>query len=149
MAWLGYELAFLELLRSLEFWWLSIGAEFWKGDATKQKSVSILDGLAIRNANRGDSHESTRRKQKKNYFITCERFARIASNLQFAIFSPPKRDSHKKKVVQFGNPDRNDSWESDDLRESANRFARIGPSKVRSAFHWKKDGKTFNEWWVG
>ena len=46
--------------------------------------------------------------QKKNpLFITCERFARIASNPRFANFSPPKTrkcDSHKKGV-QFGNPD--------------------------------------------
>ena len=47
-----------------------------------------LDGPAIRNANRGDSRESIRRK--KPIFITRERFARIASNLQFALFSPPK-----------------------------------------------------------
>ena len=61
--------------------------------------------------------------------ITCERFARIASNLRFAIFypPPPKRDSQKRGSVR---EPQNDSRESGDSRESANRFARIGPSKV-------------------
>ena len=48
-----------------------------------------------------DSRESIRRK--KPIFITCERFARIASNLWFASFSPSKCDL-QKKGVQFGNP---------------------------------------------
>ena len=59
-----------------------------------------LDGPAIRNANRGDSPESTRANrlaEKKTIFITFERFERIASNLRFAILSSPKCDSHKKK----------------------------------------------------
>ena len=30
-------------------------------------SVSVLDGPAIRNVNRGDSHESIRRKKKKHF----------------------------------------------------------------------------------
>ena len=34
----------------------------------------------------------------------CEQFAQIASNLRFANFRPPKRDS-QKKGVQFGNPE--------------------------------------------
>ena len=40
-----------------------------------------------------DSRESIRRR---NTFITCEWFARIASNLRFAGFGPPKRDSQKQ-----------------------------------------------------
>ena len=57
----------------------------------------------------------------------CERFARIASNLLFAIFSPPKRNSQKKGSVR--EPRWNDSRESGDSCESANRLVRIGPSK--------------------
>ena len=38
--------------------------------------------------------------KKKPIFITCERVARIASNLRVAIFSPPKRDSQKKASVR-------------------------------------------------
>ena len=60
-----------------------------------------LDDPAIRNANRGNLREPIRANrfaEKTLFFITCERFARIASNLRFAIFSPPKRDS-------FGNPE--------------------------------------------
>ena len=52
--------------------------------------------------------------RKTPIFIVFERFARIASNLRFAILSAPKRDWHRGSV-----------------HESANRFARIGPSKVR------------------
>ena len=33
-------------------------------------------------------------------FIRCERFAQIASNLRFAILSPPKRDSKKRGSVR-------------------------------------------------
>ena len=51
-------------------------------------------------ARRFATRESIRRKTP--IFITCERFARIASNLRFALFSPPKRNSQKE--VQFGNP---------------------------------------------
>ena len=69
-----------------------------------------------------DSHESIRRK--KPIFITCERFARIASC--DSQFWPPKRNSQKRGSVR---EPRNDSQESGDSRESANRFARIGPSK--------------------
>ena len=42
-------------------------------------------------------------KKKKPIFITCER-ARIASNLRFAIFSPPL-SAIRKKGVRFGNPE--------------------------------------------
>ena len=68
--------------------------------------VLSLDGPAIRNANRGDSRESIRANRFAGMkspilkFITCERFARIASNLRFAMFSPPKRDSQKKGSVR-------------------------------------------------
>ena len=60
-------------------------------------------GSAIRNANRGDSHESIRAKQKK-YFHNVR--AICANGFKPAIqrFSPPKRDSQKKEV-RFGNPE--------------------------------------------
>ena len=59
----------------------------------KTKNVSFpLDGLAIRSANRRfariDSRESICRRTA--IFITCKWFVRIASNLRFASFSPPK-----------------------------------------------------------
>ena len=53
----------------------------------------------------------------------------IASNLRFAIFRPPERDSKKGLVREPPG----DSQESGDSRESANRFARIGPSKFSGA----------------
>ena len=62
-----------------------------------QERFLYLDGPTIRKANRGDS------LREKNNCIALERFARIASNLQFAIFSVPKRDSPKR--VHFGNPE--------------------------------------------
>ena len=53
-----------------------------------------------------DSCESICRKKKENYiFITCKRFARIASNLRFAIFGPPE-SAIRKKGVRFGNPEK-------------------------------------------
>ena len=58
------------------------------------KRLTHLDIPTIRNANRGDSRESMRRTTP--YSITCQRFARIASKLRFAIFSPPNRDSQKR-----------------------------------------------------
>ena len=72
-----------------------------------QNAYFFLHGLAIRNANQGDSRESIRRKTP--IFITCERFARIASNLRVAIFNPLKRDSQKRGSVR---------GPSNDLRES-------------------------------
>ena len=50
----------------------------------------------IRNPNRKRFARIDSQKKKKN-FITCERFARIASDLQISIH---------KKGVQFGNPDK-------------------------------------------
>ena len=50
----------------------------------------------------GDSRESIRRKTPM--FITCKRFPRIASNLRFAIFSPPE-SRFAKRGVQFGSPE--------------------------------------------
>ena len=71
------------------------------------QGFSAFDDPVIRNANRGDSRESIRRK--KPIFITCERFARIASNLQFAIFSPPppprSLSALPKNGVHFGKPE--------------------------------------------
>ena len=64
-------------------------------------------------------------------FITCKRFVRIASNVRFAIFSPPKRDSQNRgSVREPWNDSRNQAIY---LRESANRLARIGPSKINSS----------------
>ena len=97
-----------------------------------------LDGPAIRNAIRVNRFARID-SQKTPIFITCERFARILSNLGFASFSPTKRDS-QKKGVQFGNRSPETIRENQairanlriDSRESANRFARISPSKRRS-----------------
>ena len=61
--------------------------------------------MARRFATRIGSIRANRFAEEKPIFITCKRFARIASDLRFAIFSPPKRDSQKKKEVQFGNPE--------------------------------------------
>ena len=69
--------------------------------STPTRRFQPLDGPAIRNANWA-MRESIRanrfrkKKKKKPIFITCERFARIASNLRFAGFGPPKRDSQKQ-----------------------------------------------------
>ena len=57
--------------------------------------------MARRNANRGNSRESIRRKNP--IFITGERFARIASNLRFANFKAPRSAIRKKE--EFGNPE--------------------------------------------
>ena len=53
----------------------------WPGDSQRESGRFT----------RIDSRESIRRKNP--IFITCEQFARIASNLRFAILPPPKRDS--------------------------------------------------------
>ena len=64
------------------------GAGEWGNRESLKIAMGIrscnLDGPAIRDANRGDSRESIRRKTP--IFITFERFARIASNLRFAMF---------------------------------------------------------------
>ena len=44
-----------------------------------------------------DSRESIRRESP--IFITYEQLPRIASNRRFAIFGPPKRDSHNRGSV--------------------------------------------------
>ena len=56
-----------------------------------------LCGPVIRNATRGDSRGSIRRKTP-SYFMTCERFAQIASNLRFASFLAPRSAIRKKRV---------------------------------------------------
>ena len=89
---------------------------------TTKTLESGLDGPAIRNANRCDSRESIRRETP--IFITFERFARIASNLRFEFLAP--RSAIRKQGVQLGNPE-------GDSRESANLFARIGPSKTKTS----------------
>ena len=52
------------------------------------------------------------------WLITFERFARIASNLRFAIFNAPERGSQESGSAR--EP-------SGDSRKSPSRFARIGP----------------------
>ena len=83
---------------------------------------NIIDGPAIRNANRGDSRKSIRANrlaEKKPYFPSMRAIS--ANRLKPAIrnFSPPKRDSQKKRPS------------SGTLKRFARirRFARIGPSK--------------------
>ena len=98
--------------------WPCISSEHWKCKLLREM---------VRKANRGDSREPIRSK-KNLYFLKCERFAQIASNLRFAIFSPRKHDS-QERGVQFGNPDT--TRENQAIR--ANRFA-IGPSKVMRGF---------------
>ena len=103
--------------------------------------VPPLDGPAIRNANRGDSRESIRRK--KTIFITCERFARIASNMRFTVLSPPKR-AIRRKGVRFGNPET--ICENRAIR--ANLYFARSPEKFCGFFlriclgilHWKMAG---------
>ena len=59
------------------------------GDQARIKQT--LDGLAVRNANRGDSCElirANRFAERKTVLTTFERFARIASNLPFAFLVP-------------------------------------------------------------
>ena len=57
----------------------------------------------------GDSQRESGRfaridSQKNPIFMTFERFARIASNLQIAMFETPEA-RFAKKGVQFGNPE--------------------------------------------
>ena len=85
----------------------------WPGDSQRESGRFA----------RIDSHESI---QKKNYFRNLQ--AIRANRLKSPIrnFWPPKRDSQKRGSVR---EPWNDSRQSGDSRESANRFARIGPSK--------------------
>ena len=69
--------------------------------------------------NRGYSH----------IFITFQRFARMASNLQFAIFNAPKRDSQKRGSVREAS--------GASLESGANRFARTGHLRGRG-YHIKE-----------
>ena len=90
---------------------------------------------AVRNANWGGS------QKKKNIFITCKLFARIASNLRFAIFRPLKHDS--QKGVQFRNPEtirENQAIRANlqiDSRESGHLSARINTSSRHRCMHAK------------
>ena len=68
-----------------------------KGVHSSKALQYVLDSPAVRNANRGDPRESIRTKM---IFITCKRFARIASSLRLAILNPPKRDSQKRGLVR-------------------------------------------------
>ena len=96
---------FLTLFIAFFFWPFSGFREgaFWVGQQVHIRKVDVLslplnlDGPAIRNANRGNSRESIlRKKKKKPYCHTFERFARIASNLRFAIFQCPETRFAKK-----------------------------------------------------
>ena len=76
-------------------------------------------------------------------FISCERFARIASNLRFAIFSHPQLDT--QKGVQFGNPEtirenqvifanlRMDSRDTSPSKYRANPRKKLGKPKKRES----------------
>ena len=113
--------------------WNSIIWSYLKGKPIEglqqMRPLNNLDGPAIRNANRGrfawiDSRELIRRATP--VFITCKRFARIASNLRFANSWPPTARFAKKKgfswtgtLTRFAR-----------IRRFARIFARIGPSKL-------------------
>ena len=91
----------------------------WESRAEKLRCFSMIEseaGLAIRNTNRADSCKSIPANrfahidsQQKSYFRDIRRFERIASNLRFAIFSAPKRDSTKRG---FSSGTSSDSCES-------------------------------------
>ena len=73
-----------------------------------RSALQALDGLAIRNANRGDSRESIRDSResirRKTYFhnVRAIRAIRLKPAIRY-FFSLPKRDSQKR--VQFGDPE--------------------------------------------
>ena len=119
----------------------------WPPDFCLQLEASCLQWLRWPGASQRESGRFARIdsrewiRSKTPIFITCERFARIASNLRFAIFSPLKRDSLKRGSIR---EPWNDSRESDDSRESANRFARIGPYKYSGAFLLTDDTFSFS-----
>ena len=91
----------------------------WPGDSQRQSGRFA----------RIDSHESVRRKTP--VFITSSYWSE----------SPPTSDSQflasrrgiRQKGVKFGNPETIRENQGDS-RESANRLARIGPSKVQTRF---------------
>ena len=65
----------------------------WPGDSQRESGRFA----------RIDSRKLSRRKKKT--YLACGRFARIASNLRFAIFEPgAPRSAIRKKGVRFGNP---------------------------------------------
>ena len=72
-------------------------------------------------------------------FITFERFARIASNLRFAIFSAPKPDAQKRGSVQepSGDPrESGDSWVFLEWgHQNQDRTAHVGPSRGNMISH--------------
>ena len=116
---------------SVGVWNLSKRAAYCFESSVSEESI---DGLAIRNANRGNSRESNRTNRfAKKPLFSSQRAIR-ANRLKTAIrnFSPPKCDSQKRGSVR---EPRDDSRESSDSRESPNRFARIGPSKEEIP-HW-------------
>ena len=91
-----------------------------------------LDGPAIRDANRGDSREliGANRFAEKPYHSQNVRAIR-ANRLKPSIrnfFLPEARFAKRGSARELSG----DSHESPDARESANRFARIGPSKLVS-----------------
>ena len=91
-----------------------------------QISVPVLESKSQRESGRFarvGSRELIRRINP--VFITFEQFARIASNLRFANFSPLKGDAQRG----LGSGALNNSHKSGDSCESPHRFAEIGPSK--------------------
>ena len=94
-------------------------------------SVSAtLNGLAIRNVNRGDSREF-RRKTTIIHHVRAIRANRLTPEIRNLYPPPPPEVRFAKKGVRFRNPS---SRESGDSRESASRFARIAPSKSAASF---------------
>ena len=71
---------------------------FWQIDSLPQAArITTLDGPAIRNANRGDSRESIRRKRP--ILIIFQQFARTCDSQFLAT-----KTAIRQKGVQFRNP---------------------------------------------
>ena len=114
----------------------SFWGQFWDESyfLTFQTVFFTLDGPAIRNANRGDS-----RAEKKSFHnLRAIRVNRLKPAIRN--FWPPEARFAKKKGSVWEPC--SDSRESGDSRESANRFARIGPSKfftfLKQSPHFEK-----------
>ena len=99
--------------------------------------LSNLDGLAIRNANRGDSHESIRanRFAEKPYYHDVR--AIRASRLKPAIRNFKPRSVIRKKGVQFGNSETiRKNQAIADSRESGLLSYQLSPDQFRGSSGW-------------
>ena len=97
-----------------------------------KQTLRILDGPAIRNANRGDSckiHSRESIRRKKNYFHDV-RAIRTNRLKPAETRSARKRDSVREPS--------SDLRESSDLCESANRFARVGHLSMEWLEGWNR-----------